>query len=66
MITTKRFWRATAVRAMHTVAQSFLSLIPATGLTLGSVNWTITLSASIGAGIVSVVKSIAAVPPEVE
>lgn len=61
----KLFWKATAVRAIRTVCQSAIALIPASAL-LSEVEWKLVASASILAGIVSVLTSIATGLPEVE
>lgn len=61
----KTFWKATAVRALRTVCQSAIALIPASAL-LSEVEWELVASASILAGIVSVLTSIATGLPEVE
>ena len=61
----KTFWKATAVRAIRTICQSAIALIPASAL-LSEVEWKLVASASILAGIVSVLTSIATGLPEVE
>ena len=61
----KLFWKATAVRAIRTVCQSAIALIPASAL-LSEVEWKLVASASILAGIVSVLTSIATGLPEVK
>lgn len=61
----KTFWKATAVRAIRTVCQSAIALIPASAL-LSEVEWKLVASASILAGIVSVLTSIATGLPEVK
>lgn len=61
----KLFWKATAIRAIRTVCQSAIALIPASAL-LSEVEWKLVASASILAGIVSVLTSVATGLPEVE
>lgn len=61
----KTFWKATAIRAIRTVCQSAIALIPASAL-ITEVDWRLVASASILAGIVSVLTSIATGLPEVE
>lgn len=61
----KLFWRATAVRALRTVCQAAIALIPASAL-ITEVDWLLVASASILAGIVSVLTSIATGLPEVD
>lgn len=61
----KTFWKATAVRAIRTVCQAAIALIPASAL-ITEVDWLLVASASILAGIVSVLTSIATGLPEVE
>lgn len=61
----KLFWKATLIRAIRTVCQSAIALIPASAL-LSEVEWKLVASASILAGIVSVLTSIATGLPEVE
>lgn len=66
----KLFWKATAIRAIRTVCQTALSTIAvfSTGEIVGiaNVNWWLVASASILAGIVSVLTSIATGLPEVK
>lgn len=61
----KLFWKATAVRALRTVCQAAIALIPASAL-ITEVDWLLVASASILAGIVSVLTSIATGLPEVD
>ena len=57
---TKKWLKAASVRAVKTVAQTAVSLIGTKGLT--EVNWVAVLSASVLAGIVSILTSIAGLP----
>lgn len=59
------FVKASAKRALRTVAQTAISTI-ATGTVLSDVNWAFVASASVLAGIVSILTSIATGLPEVE
>lgn len=66
----KLFWKATLIRAIRTVCQTAISTIAvfSTGEIAGvtDVNWWLVASASILAGIVSVLTSIATGLPEVK
>lgn len=59
------FWRATAIRAIKTVCQTAAATI-GTAFVLSDVNWQMVVSASILAGFLSVLTSIAAGLPEVD
>ena len=59
------FIKASLVRAIRTVCQCAISLIPASAL-ITEVDWRLVASASILSGIVSVLTSIATGLPEVE
>lgn len=59
------FWKATMVRAIKTVCQTAVATI-GTAVVLSDVNWQMVVSASILAGILSVLTSIATGLPEVE
>ena len=50
------------IRAIRTIAQTAISTIGTTAVTLGDVNWLVVLSASILAGILSLLMSIANLP----
>lgn len=50
------------IRAIRTIAQTALSTIGTTAVTLGDVNWIVVLSASVLAGILSLLMSIANLP----
>lgn len=60
----KDFWRAAAIRAIRTVAQAALAMIPAAA-TLADVNWLTVLSTAALAGVVSLLTSVATGLPEV-
>lgn len=61
----KAFWRAALIRAARTIAQTAIATI-STAVVLSDVNWKMLLSASILAGILSVLTSIATGLPEVD
>ncbi|MDY0199319.1 MAG: holin [Tenuifilaceae bacterium] len=61
----KDFMRAALVRAVRTVAQTAVATIGAAAV-ISEVNWLATVSASVLAGILSILMSIATDLPEVE
>lgn len=65
----KRDWKLWAkcagIRAIKTVAQTAIGVIGAAAL-LESVNWMMVLSASVLAGVVSILTSVAGLPEEQE
>lgn len=61
----EQFWKATGIRAVRTVAQTALGII-GTAMVMSDVNWAMVCSASILAGIISALTSIATGLPEVE
>lgn len=58
---TKRWVRAAGVRAVKTVAQTAVATI-GTAAVLGAVDWRMTLSASVLAGVLSLLTSVAGLP----
>ncbi len=60
----KKWMRAAAVRAVKTVAQTAVATI-GTAAAMGEVNWTLVASASVLAGVLSLLTSVAGLP-EVE
>lgn len=58
------FWKATAIRALKTVCQTAVATI-GTAVVLEDVNWIMVISASILAGVLSVLTSIGMGLPEV-
>lgn len=63
-VDTKRWITKAGVRAIKTMAQTFIATI-GTATVMSSVDWKMVLSASVLAGIISVVTSVAGIP-EVE
>ena len=61
----KDFWKAATIRAIRTVAQTAVATI-GTAAVLEAVDWRMVVSASILAGILSILTSIATGLPEVE
>lgn len=61
----KAFWKAAAIRAVRTVAQTAVAMIGA-AVVLSDVYWAQVVSGSILAGILSILTSIATGLPEVE
>jgi len=61
----KKFLKAAAIRAVRTIAQTAIAMI-GTSLVLSDVNWWAVGSASILAGILSLLTSVATGLPEVE
>lgn len=64
IIVNKKWWQAAGVRAIKTVAQTAIGVIGASAV-IADVNWMTVLSASVLAGVVSMLTSIAGLP-EVE
>lgn len=62
---TKEFWKAAAIRAVRTVAQTAIALI-GTSVMLTDVNWAGVASASVLAGILSILNSLVTGLPEVK
>ena len=63
-VDTKKWLKAAGIRAVKTMAQTAVAVI-GTGAVLSAVDWKMVLSASIVAGIVSILTSVAGIP-EVE
>lgn len=61
----KTFFQAASIRAIKTVAQTAVSLI-GVGTFMSDINWWQVISASLLAGILSILTSIATGLPEVE
>lgn len=61
----KKFWKAAAIRAIKTVCQTAVAMM-GTAVVLEDVAWLQVLSASVLAGILSILTSVAAGLPEVD
>lgn len=61
LLTSAQWWRAAGIRALRTVAQTAIALIGTTAL-LEEVNWIAVASASVLAGILSLLTSLAGLP----
>ena len=63
---TKHFVKATIIRAVRTVCQTAAATIGSSAFVITDVNWLVVVSASILAGILSVLTSIATGLPEAD
>ena len=61
MIKTKEWLKAAAVRAVKTMAQAAIAMI-GSSVVLSGIDWKLVLSASVVAGILSVLTSLAGLP----
>ena len=61
----KDFWKAAFIRAIRTICQTAIATIGTTAV-LSEINWLQVLSASVLAGLLSVLNSIATGLPEVQ
>lgn len=57
----KNWWKAAAIRASRTIAQTAIATIGTASL-LSEVDWRIVVSASLVAGIISLLMSVAGLP----
>ena len=62
----KEFWRAAVIRAARTGAQVFLSTAGVTAKTMEEVEWTVVLSSTALAMLLSIINSVATGLPEVK
>lgn len=60
-VDTKKWVKAAGVRAVKTVAQTFVAMI-GTSAYMSDVNWQLVISASVLAGIISLATSVAGLP----
>ena len=60
-LTSKNWWRAAGIRALKTVAQTAVATI-GTAAVMSEVNWVAVVSASVLAGILSILTSLAGLP----
>ena len=61
MIFTKKWWRAALIRALKTVAQTAVGMIPA-AVTITQVDWLTVTGCALLAGLVSLLTSLAGLP----
>ena len=61
----KKWWKAAGIRAIKTVAQTATATI-GTSAAMGDVNWTMVASASLLAGVLSMLTSVAGLPEVTE
>ena len=58
---TKQWWKAAGIRAVKTIAQTTVAMVPAAA-TITAVDWTTVLGTAALAGIVSLLTSLAGLP----
>lgn len=58
---TKKWWKAAGIRSIKTIAQTAIATIGASVL-LSDVNWVAVISASVLAGVLSLLTSVAGLP----
>ena len=58
---TAKWWKAAGIRAVRTVAQTAIGIIGAS-VVLSDVNWVTVASASVLAGVLSLLTSVAGIP----
>ena len=61
MYMSKKWWKAAAVRAVKTVAQTAVATI-GTSVAIADVNWVMVASASVLAGVLSLLTSLGGLP----
>lgn len=57
----KRWWKAAGIRAIKTICQTAVAMIPV-GVTIMEVSWTIVAGTAVLAGVVSMLTSVAGLP----
>ena len=57
----KEFWRAAGIRALRTVCQTAVAMIPV-GVMVSEVNWITVAGTAVLAGVVSMLTSVAGLP----
>lgn len=62
---TEQFWKAAGIRALRTMAQTAVAMIP-TAVTIAQVDWVAVTGTAALAGVVSLLTSIATGLPEVD
>ena len=60
-LTSKEWWKAAGIRAIKTIAQTAIALIPA-GVMIQEVNWVMVLGTAGLAGVLSLLTSLAGLP----
>ena len=60
-VDTKEWMKATLVRAVKTMAQTMVPMIPV-GVSITAVDWKVVVSVVLGAGVCSVITSIGGIP----
>lgn len=61
MLINKTWWRAAGIRAIKTIAQSAVSLIPASVM-ITEVDWKVVIGTALLAGVASLLTSVAGLP----
>ena len=61
----KEFWKAAGIRALKTICQTAIAMIP-TGIMINEVDWITVLGTSVLAGVLSILTSISTGLPEVD
>ncbi len=59
---TKKWIKAAGVRAVKTVAQTAIATIGTSTVIISDVNWVVVVSASVLAGVLSILTSVAGIP----
>ena len=57
----KQWWKAAAIRAVKTVAQTAVAMIPV-GISITEVSWEMVAGTAVLAGVVSLLTSLAGIP----